>query len=180
MQNNTGMSHDLLALSSARHCSAAPLYLLSGHGPHGHARWQDQQKECQKDSFTREFICSIPCNFFGLISPHQHTILHPYLQASRLYKAEQWRCNCGYEMRFTPTRLCHCYALIRHPSIHGLEPRLRPTPAGQRPVRAETRIQKHVFPSPFPRHSHTHKIWPTTLLHETIVYSTPACTHAHH
>ena len=46
------------------------------------------------------------------------------------------------KIRFIPTRLCHCYALIRHPSIHDLEPRLRPTPAGQRPVRAETRIQK--------------------------------------
>ena len=79
---------------------------------------------------------------FGLISPHQQSILHPYLQAPRVYKVEQWRCTCGYEMRFIPTRLCHCYALIRHPSIHGLEPRLCPTPAGQRPVRAETRIQK--------------------------------------
>ena len=62
------------------------------------------------------------------------------LQAPRVYKAEQWRCTCGYEMRFIPTRICHCYALIRHPSIRGLEQRLRPTPAGTRPVRAETRI----------------------------------------
>ena len=62
------------------------------------------------------------------------------LQAPRVYKAEQWRCTCGYEMRFIPTRLCHCYALIRHPSIRGLEQRLRPTPAGTRPVRAETRF----------------------------------------
>ena len=79
---------------------------------------------------------------FGLISPHQQSILHPYLQAPRVYKGQQWRCNCYYEMRFIPTRLCHCYALIHHPSIHGLEPRLHPTPAGQRPVRAETSIQK--------------------------------------
>ena len=65
---------------------------------------------------------------FGLISHHQQSIPHPYLQAPRVYKAEQWRCTCCYEMRFMPTRLCHCYALIHHPSIHGLEPRLRPTP----------------------------------------------------
>ena len=78
----------------------------------------------------------------GVSVPHQQSILHPYLQAPRVYKAEQWRCTCGYEPRCIPTRLCHCYALIRHPSIHGLEPRLHPTPAGQRPVRAETRIQK--------------------------------------
>ena len=62
---------------------------------------------------------------FGLISPHQQSILHPYLQAPRVYKAEQWHCTCGYEMRFIPTRLFDCYAL--RPSINGLEPRLRPT-----------------------------------------------------
>ena len=64
----------------------------------------------------------------GLLALAEHTA--PYLQAPRVYKTEQWRCTCGYEMRFIPTRLCHCYALISHPSIRGLEQRLRPTPAG--------------------------------------------------
>ena len=45
-------------------------------------------------------------------------------------------------MRFIPTRLCHCYALIRHPSIHGLEPRKRPTvPA----IESASTCAKNVF-----------------------------------
>ena len=49
---------------------------------------------------------------FGLISPHQQSILHPYLQAPRVYKGQQWRCNCGYEMSFTCTIVVRITAAV--------------------------------------------------------------------
>ena len=94
-------------------------YLLRARGISAHFAYTSTvsfalEQEYKNPCGANRKSCRALDSCFGLLG--EHIYCDPYL---RVFKAEQWRCTCGYEMRFIPTRLCHCYALVRHPSIHG-------------------------------------------------------------